>query len=432
VKILIGSNTLEDYPSVMREAMRHLLAVVALFGLSTVVLTACSGPGSPFPPIEVDRVDIMDAQALLIASGIGIGSSRIMPASESSLFKVTSAGTVERINTYVDGALTGSLAAPDAVFEAGSDYVVLVYPSTSLLVRSSDGAVFDLGVRPSDLWSERFINRSRVRLGTDGTLYIPIGVDDGGNLRFAVHMIRNATTETPQLTRITPEADSVFAFAVAATGHIAYDGAPQARVVSPNGVLTNLPRQANVWTTPNGLLHFSAGIENSIYQVNVAGDGTVTTSLWGEFPTASPFSLLGFKIELNGRLYWVDRLDTNGQHIIEFFNDEATPRVIHGHELVSIKAAGASAGHLYVAGTDESFTPRLLRWDPSTELFTDWIAAGALDVYAMTVLDDGTLIVAATRMNDGARVIASVGPTGTLSVLEESSNQEVRDLIRLN
>ena len=408
-------------------------------------LVGCGGGGSSdnstnnvvTSPQALAAFAVSDARAIMIAPGDSVLTASARPASvftassDAKLLKVTENGHVEEVTAVdADGNAITTLNTPSAIYDVNDEFLVIGFSSSHYLVRRSDGAAFDLDAEPASLWDERIVNRSPFRSDADGNIYFVLAAS---RPRFSVQRILGATGSDLKRERVTPEGDEVFSFAVGGSGHVAFTGSPQPRVVSPSGALFNISNEtAAVWTTPSGKLHFNISNDRRIMQIDLAEDGTIAVNEYGELPEAGAFHLLYFLHEVAGRLYLIERRDSNNQLVLELYNETQQPRLVDGLPLTSVKTSAADAEFLYLAGTDDRDQPRLGRLNPLTDSFEDVLTPNTYDVYEIAVSSTGIITFGATQMSNGARVLGEVDAQGNLMILRDSLSRDISVLARVN
>ena len=120
-----------------RNGMQGLRAVVVALGITFAVLLSCLESCNPATK-AITAMSITDATDLFIAPYSGTKG-----AGNNTLFKITSAGSVQEVAyTDANGDQTTFAYPPSAVFNVNSTYVVVCFSPSGYLVRKSDGAVF--------------------------------------------------------------------------------------------------------------------------------------------------------------------------------------------------------------------------------------------------------------------------------------------------
>jgi hypothetical protein len=93
-----------------------------------------------------------------------------------------------------------------------------------------------------------------------------------------------------------------------------------------------------------------------------------------------------------------------------------------------------SSDAYYLAGTDGSSSPILLKVDPTTDGVTTLLPKNSqyYDIYAMSVSSANTVNFNALRMSDGAKIIGQIDASGSLTILDSTLNTQVVMLEKIN
>lgn len=210
---------------------------------------------------------------------------------------------------------------------------------------------------------------------------------------------------------------------------VVYSGT-QSRVVLPSGRLVNVPNGIEqVWTAPDGDVYYNSSNQVDIWKVEVSPDEQVSFVEQAPFPKQGPFSLFYFLEEVDGRLFKIERNESNEQLVVEMYDPNGPPSLVEGLVLTSVKATASTSTTLLLAGTDANALPRLLEMDVRDRSVREWLEPNEYDIYEILGVGTGEIVFAAIRLIDGARVIATVDSSRTVSVLETETTHDVRTLV---
>jgi len=389
-------------------------------------------------------LDIQDAVALFVSL------AQEAAASVNELYKLTGGGQILRvIATGESGDNLTEQLNPTGVFNLTDSYVIVTYETLpnrevpAVLVRRSDGAVFSLDsvgapilAPPLGAGEGSFLSLAVPKTDSNGLVYFMAQITEGQS---AVVGLDVSNPFSLTAARMTPETDAVIGFTVTPEGHVAYvygDGGSN-RVRKSDGSIHNLPdgTYMALWVGIDGKIHFqdSTGADaNEIFTVSIDGAGTVSTdSVIGTGLTNAWISSLNsYLVQFTDRVLLIDTL--NG-YVAEVENPGNSPRGVTIAEIDTIDIAGASTAHYFLAGTDASNNPLLLKVDPLTDGVTTLLPDGGVsfDIISMVVAPDETVTFNALRLSDGIKIIGSVASDGTLTILDEALNAEVISLERL-
>lgn len=415
--------------------------------LLIICICACAQPadsnnGPSKKPI-LSNIAITDASNLFIASI----SSSSRATTTNKLFKITESGYVQEVTikeSYIDDdgneveSTTTSDYTPTAIYNINSSFVMVgfkyYYDTNYYLVRKTDGSVFTLDNvgHPVDFpQRDNFINSKIIQTDADGNLYYETIISETAGKH---KLIKIDTTNVNQLvkTDVTPDTDHIRLFNVTPDGHVAYNyidinsNSHGSRIKKSNGGVHNLPNpmQTAHWIGLDGKIKYQDRVADASKIVSIIidqNDYTVSTSeTTGSMDYLSNYLSYMFKIDTRTIM-----ISQNSDFVNEVENSSNTPRKVTISEISDIKLADASTDHYYISGNDNSNNPLLIKVDPTDDSVITLLSAGLYDIYKMTVSSDNKVIFNALRMADGVKVIGEINSTGTLRILDESSNSNV-------
>jgi hypothetical protein len=322
--------------------------------------------------------------------------------------------TTERASAVFDTAKYDifNYSPPIAAPETGDPGHTLI----SVILRKSDGALFDLGTGdPAGV--------SRVRTDASGD-QLAVGIDQGLYHIDLTGSPQSTTLNDPQMSML-----SVSTFNVDGTGDILaqLDGSGvqfgALRVFKPNGGLDNI-----VASGADGQW-FNSADGNFYYGVTQSGPITffqLSPAFTSTMVGSANAILLGSDPALvtASQAYAAE----SAGDIVELIGaTSGTKHAVPGVALIN--AAYGADTTLFVQGTDMAGNGTIVSTDVSTFTWTTLLAAGDYTLTASALSKTGELTFAGLRNADGAHVIGNCNPTCT--VLTATAPQ-VTDLVRIN
>lgn len=383
----------------------------------------------------VAQMDISDAQDLIISRGDIASGSFISAMSysnqQNTLFKITEQGYVLEVKYYdeEDNEISSQGIQPEAIYNVNSNYIIVVFSASSnqgYLVRKSDGSVWNLssiGVPGSHVSGINFEN------------YNPVQVDSYNNIYFITMMQNNSILykldisdpEHIRATPCTPYSDFVVSYCVNPDGHMVYSTSFVNRIFLSNNRSYNLPNGVfPFWVGLDGDIKYS--INTELHSVDIDTSFNMNDSI---IPTPEFFGVIA------SDHYLVKFIDMGISLIIpgiwEVENPSNTPRHITISEINEIKNVAYSNNYYYLAGNNSSQTPLLLRINPQNDQVTTLLPSNGdeYDIYKMTVSLDNNISFCALRMRDSKNVVGQIDSSGKVTIISESGNSEIVELVRI-
>jgi hypothetical protein len=393
------------------------------------------------------KLNIDDATSLVVYNSSDEGGRKA--ASEANLYKLTLSGSVEQVkfitedNKEVDpNSTTIQVTSIHPVDEnlliiTGSflteDAQGLQRAYSALLVRKSDGAIFDFGNVNIDQ-SPATYGEETFRTDNAGSFYY-LDFNELG-------VMKVNTTDPEHLSRssLLANGQKAYYYSVDKDGNCVYQPDPfysWTRLRKNNGAIYEFDANDGVmtfWVSQRGQLYcnsydFTDEVPE-IKTINVNTNGEVITNVvW----KAAGFGANPGVQNLNFQYYYMIRKSNsvifialqNGKSF-EFFEDEASVVEfdlpdIGGGKLVH------SGDYCYVAKDTKLYKISLTDYS-----YENLFADGQYEVYSMTVNTDNVLLLSAMRFSDGKKIIAEINGQNIFSVLEEKKDQDALYLQRIN
>jgi hypothetical protein len=430
--------------------MKARMAEIALFGLA--LAAGCAKEESPAPVNRtLSAMDIQGAKGLIIAPVTKLcgetGAWKVSPEPGSSvcvkrevtvnrLFRTTASGFVEEVHFYsTEGEDVTEFYLPTEVCDFNADYLVIVFQSPSAyIVNKTTGVVHafgDAGV--PNVGGHGYKNRELLRSDSSGNMYYEF--NDG------LWRLDLSNPASLSAVRWCPETDIIDSWQVDADGNVIYyanwNTACDYRVRKTNGGLYNLQETTVFWTGPDGQIYYYArgpfGLSNQVYRVEVDGTFNVTETPYGPTFDFEPCTqdIYAYMVQVQGRIIILN--SASPFRVSEMFNPGSSPREVPGLPgFTSIKAVAASDNYYYIAADDASNQPVIVKVDPLDDSWVLLTTPGEYDVYKMDVSKTDTLAFNALRMSDGVKVIGEIDAANALAIIDETLNQEVIVLERVD
>ena len=422
--------------------LKHALPVLLLASL----VFACSkdegiGAGDA-------AMDIADAKNLVLIDGSanGLTGGRLKATQDqfNALYKIDANGDLQEVH-YSKGE--GSIDV-DKIINLNTDYLVMLGKFVindknyfSLLVRKSDGVVFDF--TDYDLNMENWhLGENFVKADSDGNLYYPM-----------YNQIRKLDITHPQnITRTDylPSGQAVWFFDIDNAGNLLYnyddDGLNKfLRIKKVGGGVFDAAVEGrnyrDFWLGNNGHFYFNGSSETgaaAIFKATIANNEVTVDNVWSDennaaagivkimFSTASQGAC---RIRKPNSILFLETFygaDNNGMSW-EFFEDTNTVQAI---DLPHLKEGSVftHSSHYYYIGTGTD----LYKVDINTHSYSKLLTSGDYEVYAMTVDENDDLQFNGLRFSDGKRIFGEIKNGGSLTVLDEELDKKAVVLTRLN
>ena len=176
------------------------------------------------------------------------------------------------------------------------------------------------------------------------------------------------------------------------------------------------------YNSETGLIDIKKVVIDSSFEVTVSDYASV--NMWFN-PQSS------YKLDLQDRTIIIYTFEGK---IYEVYNPSNNPRevILSGLSLQSITTAESSDNYYYIAGSNSSSQPLLIKVNPINDSYNSLTTPSEYDIYKMSVSDHDEIIFNALRMADSAKIIGKIDALGQLTILDETLNTEVVVLERIN
>ena len=405
---------------------------------------ACSGeePQKPkvYPKVSLD---IVGAESLVVIDGNANGR---VSASQTNFLKLKEDGSFLAVEFRdPSGNIVDTAAFHDVyvnvttIQNLSPEYVLLTgyfsFPDTSglstdyrnILVRKTDGAIYDLAV---NYIPESYYKRGEDRFKKDGS----------DNIYFveASRIVKVALDNPEQLTKMDLLPDGQYAnyFEISSDGVCMYEyyqSSLDFRIRKPDGgiFVIDVEGQTNddFWTGVNGSLYFLTwGPGGSVIHQIVLVDGEVTIKdVWsGEYINMDrSYSSGSMMIKMGNSVLFIN--PDNPQGSWEFSETENVVKKIELPFAEPKSKLVHSDDYYYIATNDDLF-----KIDKSNHTYTSLLGAGRYEVYAMSVDDNEKVRFSGLRFKDGRKIFAEIDADGMLTTIDEELNQAAIILKRIN
>jgi hypothetical protein len=396
-------------------------------------------------------MDIADAQNLVLIDGSanGLTGGRLKTTQDlefNALYKIDASGNLQEVHLS-EGE--GSIDV-DKIIRFNTDYLLMLGKFVindknyfSLLVRKSDGVVFDfvdydLNMEDSKL-GENFI-----KADGDGNLYYPM-----------YNQIKKLDITDPQTITSAdylPSGQMVWFFDIDPAGNLLYnyeaDGTginKLLRIKKVGGGIFDAAVEGRTyrdfWLGNNGNFYMNGTSETgaaAIYKATIANNEVTIDNVWSDDTNAAAgmvklmfsTSLQGaYRIRKPNSILFLETFfdaDHNGVSW-EFFEDTNTVQAI---DLPPLKEGSvfAHSPHYYYIGTGTD----LYKVDIQTHSYVKLLTSGDYEVYAMSVDENDNLRFNGLRFSDGKRIFAEIKNGGSVAILDEDLDKKAVTLTRLN
>ena len=345
-----------------------------------------------------------------------------------------------------------NIIPPIAIYDAGDDYVMLIYHSqgsgyigtndfcfdsgfdgrATLLARKSDGAVFLVGTDCSTtpvtggMFRAPITNHPIVQVDAAGNIYFLVQPQTGdqSDNNFRVRRIDTQNFAQPKIEYLTADGINVQYFAVAPDGTVMFSrqtqsGAPLIQTRSPDQSLQQFPNIELFWQGSKDLF--------AVHRVNIAEEGQpehrvehiskvvpndsgeLELQLYYDKPDIHSGLLRGQLINLNGHVVIVSG------SILEIENPTNTPRLIETSLNAGARIVKSSKSAYYLLGTAKDVGGDLIvRVEPGVEGVKELIAPNTFDIKTMDVTPNDLVRFEGTRFSDSATVFVDIQSGGDL------------------
>ena len=385
-----------------------LLPFLALFAL----LHSCKD--EEFGDLTKPTLNVSDAQALTILEESSGGRTK---ADQPVLFKITSEGTIEVVKFVNKGGVEVNKSEAEIHFiermmDLNRDYFLLsgffvigdskrkLQSYTALLVRKSDGAVFDFG--------DDNISRNLSQFGDP-----VIKHDAQGNIYYVttdadVYKLSLDNPDEIVKESYLPSGQKAWvSFAIDADGNCIYQY-DDVRVKKISGGLAELRVEGETtrgyWIGSNGHIYLLTSAPDGlkkIHKISIINNEVLTENVW----SANHVDLVNhageamtYQVKAQNSVIFV-----SNEYAWEFFEDDNSV-IRFASPPLGTQAMVAGGSHFYYIATGTN----LFKVDVVTHEYTALIRSGEYEVYAMNVLDDDVLQFNGLRFRDGKKVFGEI------------------------
>jgi len=396
-------------------------------------------------------LDIADAQNLVLIDGSanGLTGGRLKATQDqlfNALYKIDASGDLQEVH-YSTGE--GSIDV-DKIIPLNADYLVMLGKFVindknyfSLLVRKSDGVVFDF--TDYDLNMENWkLGENFVKADGDGNLYYPmynqiqkLDITDPNNITRTDYM---------------PSGQTVWFSDIDKAGNLLYnydhDGSginKFLRIKKVGGGVFDATvagrSYRDFWLGNDGHFYINGTSETgaaTIYKATIANNQVTIDNVWSDDtnPAAGMVKLMfstasqgAYRIRKPNSILFLETFydaDHNGMSW-EYFEDSNTVQAVDLPHL-NEGSVFAHSSHYYYIGTGTD----LYKVDINTHSYSKLLNSGDYEVYAMAVDENDNLQFNGLRFSDGKRIFGEIKNGGSLTILDEALDKKAVVLTRLN
>lgn len=426
---------------------KHLIVILTV----SLIVFGCKKENTR----EVPVLDIINAESLIV-----LESSKKSTSSSGTFYKITVDGSFEEVKfinpdgTDIDEGQTQADLSVHSIHNVSSEFVILtgsfsVWDATgnnqyyeTLLVRKSDGAIFDFGAIEIDTRS--LLGDEPFQHDNYGNFYY----SDYSNMVFKVDISNPGSIVKSEYLSTGQEAEY---FGIESQGNCIYQYGDDAstnkdfRLRKTNGGIFEVAisgRDNNAfWIGNNGKVYFTtipfsnAGFTQplinslNIDNGNISIDTVWTPNSEDEDDAVGNFFRTKYQgsylLRTNESVVFIGTY--NRLKSFEFFESSNTVRLI---DLPSIEEGAIvvnSDSYYYIAtGTD------LYKVSFSDHSYSKLLNTGEYEVYNMTASSDDIIQLSALRFSDGKKVFCQIDETGSLTTIDEEQNKKGIVLERLD
>ena len=428
----------------MRKTLHALCSIIILTFIS------CSSDNGENSESESQKkvLNISDAKSLVVIEQSTTNKSL---ANETNLFKVLSDGTFVPLNFTNEDGSGATAPIVSTVQNLNSAYILLsgVFnisdkKYTSILVRKSDGAIYDASSINFSFGSRK-LGEILPKNDSEGNIYYYKGYNSIGKLSL------NNPDDINVLDYL-PSGQSAMAFEVDSKGNCMYqydisNGNDKygIRIRKANGGIYEVKVEGKYnrefWLGNNGNFYFITytfdnGYKPQINKINIDGDNISTTMVWsvkGNAPYADVGEMFrtsnqgSYLIKKEKSIVFIDTYYNWGVMNWEFFEDDNSikpinlPHIEQGAKIVTSKE------NYYIATKTELYKVNL-----NTHEYTKLLNSGEYEVYTLNVDNNDTVQFSALRLKDGKKIFAEISKEGELKNVNEEINKKAVSLERID
>lgn len=433
---------------------------ILLSFLSLGLFIACSDSDDSTKS-KIAHMDIGDASTLFIAPN-DINATRgsdYMPG-QKVLFKITTDGVIKQV-TYRDDngkEVTEEYEPGNIIFVDDSPYFFVKFDGY-YIVNKQTGAVYpSLNIEQDEEYLPqigqtvqngpiKFANEKRIKSDNRGNIYYSDHHSSGLNTihKIDVSDINQLTDET-----LTPENDKVSMYVVSGNGELLYryyrDGEWYQRLRTKSGRL--IPFQIMGEYSGNDFLAWR-GLDDNIHVFDRRAVSIIkfkgnddyevediivdTCTIHGKTPNCIHNTVYALRpypylIKLSDR--YIAFGAEGGALIIDSKDRSLITGEIHHVTDMKINDVQYNGSYIYCSGQLNG-NYAMLRIDPYTFESETVIRDNDYEIYSFVVSNDNSIIFNGLRLSDAHNIIASIDPSGKVSLLQEVSSSTKITLNRL-
>jgi hypothetical protein len=437
--------------------MKRKLTSLASIALACVTLVNCTEDPEGKKSYQKAVLNIRDASSLVVLEASTGGR---LKEGGSNFYKITTSGSMEEVKfvnadgTDMDPNVSSPTVDVTDVIDLNDSFLLLsgsffVWDTlgnaqyyTALLVRKTDGAIFDF-VENDIVVQKTKPGDKTAKSDNNGNIYYP---NQTGITKLSVANPESITKEeflpTGQVAEffdITPQGVAVYKYGEGA-GVTQSNGTDNIRLKKVNGGVFEIKvtgRDNNeFWLGTNGQIYFitytwNNGYEPAIHKVVMNGDDPVIQNVWSDNTFSYPgvghmlraFSFGAHKIDKENSVLFI-----GGQGYSWEFN-EATNTV------TNIDLPAIEDGNIIVHSDDYYYIAtgtELYKVDLDTHAYSSLLNSGDYEVYSMTVDENDNLQFSGLRFVDGKKIFAEIANDGSLEIIDEELGRSATVLQRLD
>jgi len=400
---------------------------------------------------EVPVLDIANAKSLIVLESYNKSTS-----SSGPLYKITLDGSFEEVKfinpngSDIDEGKTE--VSVKSILNVNSDFLILtgsfsVWDSmgnkqsyNTLLVRKSDGAIFDFGGDDNDIDCTSLLGDK------------PFQLDNFGNFYYSNHsgMVFKVDISNPEAivkSEYLPTGQKADCFGIESQGNCIYKYGESSAITHSNGTSNlrvkktdggifevNISGRDNkeFWIGNNGKIYFttytwSNGYKPLINSLNIDNGNVSIDTVWTSSSSDEDDAVGSFfrtqyqgsyLLRTNKSVVFIDTY-FNRIKSFELFESSNTVRLIDLPPIEQGAIIVNSDLYYYIAtGTD------LYKVSFSDHSYSKLLNTGEYEVYAMTVSSDDVIQLSALRFSDGKKVFCQIDEKGNLTTIDEEQDKK--------
>src|SRR5690606_20081814 len=300
----------------------------------------------------------------------------------------------------------------------------------NILVRKSDGALFEIGNNYEQLINSNLglLQEANFQSDKDANLYY---LNNQGK-------ILKVDVSNPSdlfMTEYLPTEQTTYYFIVDQDGNCVYEYDGTYRLRKGAGGIFDFEAEgfevSEFWVGSNGAMYFTSYDHDNevptIGKLNVDGNGDVSGSeLWSSTNTGVQNTNHRYYYRIVRQNSVVFIAFENGSHW-EFSEDDNQVTNFELPDLsISTKLVYSDDYYYLAEGTN------LYKVSFGDHSYSSLLSPGQYEVYTMSVDNNEILQISALRFSDGRKIIAEIDAQGTFTVIDEEQDKEALYLQRLN